>query len=127
VRQHLRNHVGSAIIATLRAFCDSFEVYPYNFFVNIPKTRGSKTTLQLSKQFLKKTEEQSTPTTLHTDQGSVYSSKAFLNAHKDYTLVRSMSRAGTPTDNPVIEAINGCIKDEIRTDLDSLFELSTFD
>jgi transposase InsO family protein len=27
-----------------------------------------------------------------------------------------MSRAGTPTDNPVIEAINGWIKDEIRTD-----------
>ena len=68
------------------------------------------------KQFLKKIEEQSTPTILHTDQGSVYSSKAFLNAHKDYTIIRSMSRAGTPTDNPVIEAINGWIKDEIRTD-----------
>lgn len=66
-------------------------------------------------QFLKKIEEQSTPVTLHT-QGGVYSSKAFLNSHKDYTIIRSMSRAGTPTDNPVIEAINGWIKDEIRTD-----------
>ena len=67
-------------------------------------------------QFLKKIEEQSTPVILHTDQGGVYSSKAFHNAHKDYTIIRSMSRAGTPTDNPVIEAINGWIKDEIRTD-----------
>lgn len=67
-------------------------------------------------QFLKKIEEQSAPVILHTDQGSVYSSKAFHNAHKDYTIIRSMSRAGTPTDNPVIEAINGWIKDEIRTD-----------
>jgi len=67
-------------------------------------------------QFLKKIEEQSAPVVLHTDQGGVYSSKAFLNAHKDYTIIRSMSRAGTPTDNPVIEAINGWIKDEIRTD-----------
>jgi transposase InsO family protein len=66
--------------------------------------------------FLKKVKEQSAPVTLHTDQGSVYSSKAFHNAHKDYTIIRSMSRAGTPTDNPVIEAINGWIKDEIRTD-----------
>jgi transposase InsO family protein len=68
------------------------------------------------KQFLKKIEEQNTPVILHTDQGGVYSSKAFLNAHKDYTIIRSMSRAGTPTDNPVIEAINGWIKDEIKTD-----------
>lgn len=27
-----------------------------------------------------------------------------------------MSRAGTPTDNPIIESINGWIKDEIYTD-----------
>ena len=27
-----------------------------------------------------------------------------------------MSRAGTPTDNPIIESINGWIKDEIYTE-----------
>lgn len=40
-------------------------------------------------------------TTLHSDQGVVYSSMAFTNAHKDYNIIRSMSRAGTSTDNPM--------------------------
>ena len=56
------------------------------------------------------------PTTLHSDQGVVYSSMAFTNAHKDYNIVRSMSRAGTPTDNTKMESINGWIKDEIIND-----------
>ena len=29
-----------------------------------------------------------------------------------------MSRVGTPTDNPVIEALNGWIKEELMTDFD---------
>ena len=47
-----------------------------------------------------------------------YSSMAFTNAHKDYNIIRSMSRAGTPTDNPKMESINGWIKDEIENDFD---------
>jgi transposase InsO family protein len=58
------------------------------------------------------------PSTLHSDQGIVYSSMAFTNAHKDYNIIRSMSRAGTPTDNPKMESINGWIKDEIENDFD---------
>ena len=34
----------------------------------------------------------------------------------DYNIIRSMSRAGTPTDNPVIESINGWIKAQIKCD-----------
>ena len=30
-----------------------------------------------------------------------------------------MSRAGTPTDNPMIESLNGWIKEEMRIDFDS--------
>lgn len=62
------------------------------------------------KQIIK---EQKDPLVLHTDQGSVYSSRAFSNTHKDYNIIRSMSRVGIPTDNPIIEAINGWIKCEI--------------
>lgn len=62
---------------------------------------------------IEKTKEQTAPVTLHTDQGSIYSSAAFFDAHKHCNIIRSMSRAGTPTDNPVIEAINGWIKAEI--------------
>lgn len=64
----------------------------------------------------KKIEEQTTPTVLHTDQGAVYSSRAFTDAHKDYNIIRSMSRAGTPKDNAIIESINGWIKAELKTD-----------
>ncbi len=41
-------------------------------------------------------------TILHTDQGTVYSSMSFNNILNSYKVTRSMSRAGTPTDNPVI-------------------------
>ena len=44
------------------------------------------------------------PTIIHTDQGSVYSSKAYNELIKDSNIIRSMSRAGKPTDNPVNEA-----------------------
>ncbi len=57
-----------------------------------------------------------TETTLHTDQGSIYSSKALENAHLNYTIKRSMSRAGTPTDNQVIETLNRWMKWELRHD-----------
>lgn len=65
---------------------------------------------------ISKTKEQAYPVILHTDQGSVYSSEAFFNAHKDSNIIRSMSRAGTPTDNPVIESINGWIKEELYSE-----------
>ena len=53
-------------------------------------------------KLIEKTKEQSYPVTLHTDQGSVYSSSGFYQTHKHYTNIkRSMS--GTPTDNPIID------------------------
>lgn len=56
------------------------------------------------------------PTIIHTDQGSVYASMAYNDLIKDTTIVRSMSRAGKPTDNPVNEALNGWIKEELYMD-----------
>ena len=44
---------------------------------------------------------------LHSDQGSVYSSKKYNELLPMYNVIRSMSRAGTPTDNAAMEAING--------------------
>lgn len=57
-------------------------------------------------------------TVLHTDQGSVYSSASFNNILKKFFVARSMSRAGTPTDNPVIESKNGWLKKEMYIDFD---------
>ena len=65
-----------------------------------------------------KKEEQRPQVIFHTDQGAVYSSKAFCQAHSQYNILRSMSRCGTPTDNPVIEALNGWIKNELYLDFD---------
>ena len=56
------------------------------------------------------------PVIIHTDQGSVYSSLAYNELIKDTNIVRSMSRAGKPTDNPVNEALNGWIKEELFID-----------
>lgn len=56
------------------------------------------------------------PVVLHTDQGSVYASVAYNELIKDTVIVRSMSRAGKPTDNPVNESINGWMKEELYID-----------
>ena len=55
-------------------------------------------------------------TIMHSDQGTIYSSVALSQVHKDYTIIRSMSRIGTPTDNPIIESKNGWLKKEIYLD-----------
>lgn len=53
---------------------------------------------------------------LHTDQGSVYSSKEFNELLPAYNIIHSMSRAGTPTDNAAMKSINGWIKTEMFAD-----------
>lgn len=61
--------------------------------------------------------EQSGPaTTLHTDQGAVYSSRSYNELLKKHGIRHSMSRKGTPTDNPMDESLNGWIKDELYGD-----------
>ena len=70
----------------------------------------------LKKLVGKKNEEQTPQVVLHTDQGSVYSSQAFRQAHEHYNILRSMSKIGTPTDNAIMEALNGWIKEELCLD-----------
>ena len=41
---------------------------------------------------------------------------AFADAHKNYDIKRSMSRQETPTDNPIIESLNGWMKEELKND-----------
>ncbi len=56
------------------------------------------------------------PVYFHTDQGSVFSSTSFNQALLNNNIIRSMSRSGTPTDNPIIESMNGWIKAQIWVD-----------
>ena len=53
---------------------------------------------------------------LHSDRGSVYASKSYNELLPMYNIARSMSRAGTPTDNAAMESINGWVKAELFTD-----------
>ena len=55
-------------------------------------------------------------TVLHSDQGSVYASEAYNEMLDIARITHSMSRAGTPTDNGAMEAINGWLKEELFTD-----------
>ena len=71
---------------------------------------GLNDLLELKKQFPEM------QTVLHSDQGSVYASKAFNELLPMYNITHSMSRAGTPTDNAAMEAINGWVKAELFMD-----------
>lgn len=71
---------------------------------------GLKDLLELKKQYPDQ------EMILHSDQGSVYASKKFNELFPMYNVTRSMSRAGTPTDNAAMESIYGWIKAELFTD-----------
>ena len=53
---------------------------------------------------------------LHSDQGSVYSSKKFNQSLPLYNIIHSMSKPGKSTENGAMEAINGWIKEELFID-----------
>ena len=55
-------------------------------------------------------------TILHSDHGAVYASKKYNDILRLHHIRYSMSRAGTPTDNAAMEAINGWLKTELFTD-----------
>ena len=49
---------------------------------------------------------------LHSDQGSVYTSAEYYNLCKEKSIIRSMSRKGTPADNAPIESFHSSLKCE---------------
>lgn len=50
--------------------------------------------------------------TLHSDQGSVYTSYAYQHEVKEKGIIMSMSRKGTPADNAPIESFRASLKSE---------------
>lgn len=71
----------------------------------------------LDEVIIKKNEEyEDLEMLLHSDQGSVYSSKKFNESLHLYNIIHSMSKPGTPTENGAMEAINGWIKEELFLD-----------
>ena len=74
-----------------------------NFLVMRPAERLLKRKMSTEHQVL-----------LHSDQGVQYSSAGYCNLLKKYNVIQSMSRAGTPHDNAVMESFWGRFKDTLR-------------
>ena len=64
-----------------------------------------------AKRILEKAKSIGTQILIHSDQGVQYSSAGYCNLLKEYNAIQSMSRAGTPRDNAVIESFFGRFKD----------------
>ena len=64
-----------------------------------------------AKRILEKAKSTGTQILFHSDQGVQYSSAGYCNLLKLYNVIQSMSRAGTPRDNAVIESFFGRFKD----------------
>lgn len=67
-----------------------------------------------AERLLKKTESTDHPVLLHSDQGVQYSSAGYCNLLLQYNVIQSMSRAGNPYDNAVMESFWGRFKDSLR-------------
>ena len=68
-----------------------------------------------AKRILEKAKSTESQILLHSDQGVQYSSAGYCNLLKSYNVIQSMSRAGTPRDNAVIESFFGRFKDVLRS------------
>ena len=67
-----------------------------------------------AERLLKRTESTGHQVLLHSDQGVQYSSAGYCNLLTQYNAIQSMSRAGMPRDNAVMESFWGRFKDTLR-------------
>lgn len=70
--------------------------------------------IRSAKRLLEKTKCTGHPVLLHSDQGNQYISSGYQALLREYRAIQSMSRAGTPRDNAVIESFFGRFKDVLR-------------
>lgn len=59
---------------------------------------------------------QDKPMLIHSDQGAQYTSYSYVKLLRDNGIIQSMSRAGTPRDNAVMESCFGWFKDMLYRD-----------
>lgn len=70
--------------------------------------------IQAARHLLEKAKCTGSPVLLHSDQGNQYISAGYQALLREYNAVQSMSRAGAPRDNAVIESFFGRFKDVLR-------------
>ncbi len=122
------NQPYQVVVSDMTAFWVNKDYYELTLYMDlfnneivtydVSTTRGDRITYinGLNELIEKKKEYKDLKMILHTDQGSVYSSKSFNELLPFYNITHSMSRAGTPTDNGVMESINGWLKKELFND-----------
>lgn len=100
----------------LTLFMDLFNNEIIAFSLSNKKGDPSTYHNALNDVLIKKEEYKDFEMILHSDQGSVYSSKRFNQNLHLYNIIHSMSKPGTPTENGAMESINGWIKEELFLD-----------
>ncbi|MDF2840709.1 MAG: transposase of ISErh3 [Clostridia bacterium] len=70
--------------------------------------------MNAARKLLEKAKSTDYPILLHSDQGNQYSSAGYQALLQEYNAIQSMSRAGTPRDNAVMESFFGRFKDVLR-------------
>lgn len=100
----------------LTLFMDLFNNEIISYYLSSIKGNPNAYHIGLNNLLIKKEEYRDFETILHTDQGSVYSSKKFNEFLPLYNIIHSMSKPGSPTENGAMEAINGWIKEELFID-----------
>jgi len=80
----------------------------------LSNTFDNTVVIQPAKRLLEKAKCTGLPVLLHSDQGSQYVSAGYCALLREYNAIQSMSRAGTPRDNAVMESFIGRFKDVLR-------------
>ena len=70
--------------------------------------------IRSARRLLEKAKCTGYPILLHSDQGNQYKSAGYCALLREYDVIQSMSRAGTPRDNAVLESFLGRFKDVLR-------------
>ena len=109
----------------LTLFMDLFNNEIVSFSLSNKRGDPNSYHLALADVLHKKEDYKDLDMILHTDQGSVYSSKKFNESLHLYNIIHSMSNPGSPTENGTMEAFNGWIKEELFIDfnINSSFDI----
>jgi len=116
------------VVSDMTAFWANQKYYELTLFMDLfnneiiayslSDTKGDPNTYHnaLNDVLTKKEEYKDFEMILHSDQGSVYSSKKFNESLPSYNIIHSMSKPAHPTENGAMESINGWIKEELFID-----------
>lgn len=126
-RQFRAEQPFTRIVTDITQFCYHKQIYHFICFLdlfnneilewNVRTDESMQLVIPPLKRLLeRKRMSNDCPMLLHSDQGAQYSSAGYHSLLKLYNVTQSMSRAGTPHDNAVIESIFGWFKEFLKAE-----------